>query len=79
MRVGDADNAASEILRTGQHLLFAIEMLSGTLAVERHFAAEKSIGSEPPQDQVGVGYSWLLTPPIANRSGICTRRLRTDG
>src|SRR5207237_5632805 len=47
--------------------------------VELHFAAEKAIGVQTPEDEIGVGDSWLdSTSTIGNRHRRGAGALRTD-
>ena len=78
---GDAQNAVCRRpeIETERRGDAGFERASSAFDVEAHLAAEKAVGGQPPEDEVGIGDGRLgAAAPIAHRTGLRARAFRTD-
>ena len=72
-------SAASTALSPQRIADLALERALGGRRIELHLAAEKAIGAEPAEHQIGVGHRRLrAAEPVAGRPGRSARALRTE-
>ena len=72
-------SAASTALKPSGSAILSLERAFGGRNVELHLAAEKALGVEPAEHQIGVGHRRLgAAEAVAGRSGRGARALRAD-